>query len=176
MAEEERIEEFTPSYRTRLGVGQGKKYVSFLADTLKPYIDRHFRTKPERANTGIGGSSMGGLISIYAGLRYPGIYSKLMIFSPSLLGGSKYSFSRHSNLRMLNIQKFIYTEEVQKVPMLYQIFRKLKAALEAQGQSREMQFELAIDPIGEHNEKRWGEEFPRAIEWLFFIDVIWFQG
>jgi len=166
-AEEERIEEFTPSYRTRLGVGQGKKYVSFLADTLKPYIDSHFRTQPERENTGIGGSSMGGLISIYAGLRYPGIYSKLMIFSPSLWVAPNIHFHAIQFKEVEHTKVYLYgggAEGANVVPNI----QKLKAALLAQGQSKDMQFELAIDPVGEHNEKRWGEEFPRAIEWLFF--------
>ncbi|MEM9836324.1 MAG: alpha/beta hydrolase-fold protein, partial [Bacteroidota bacterium] len=83
-ADSDRIGEFTPSFRTKLGRGDGKKYVRFLADTLKPYIDDHFRTRPEPPFTGIGGSSLGGLISIYAGMMYPEVYDKLMIFSPSL--------------------------------------------------------------------------------------------
>lgn len=87
-AEDERIAEFTPSYRTRLGVGDGKKYARFLADTLKPHVDQHFRTLPDRVHTGIGGSSMGGLITIYAGLMYPEVYGKLMVFSPSLWVGA----------------------------------------------------------------------------------------
>lgn len=166
-AEEERIEEFTPSYRTRLGVGQGKKYVSFLADTLKPYVDSHFRTLPDRENTGIGGSSMGGLISIYAGLMYPQVYSKLMIFSPSLWVAPNIHFHAIQFQEVMRTKVYLYGgggEGANVVPNI----QKLKAALEKQGQDGRMQFELAIDPKGEHNEKRWGEEFPRAIEWLYY--------
>ncbi|RME92641.1 MAG: hypothetical protein D6772_16745, partial [Bacteroidetes bacterium] len=84
-ANDKRIIEFTPSSSaTRWGKGEGKKYVRFLAEDLKHFVDGRFRTKPDWANTGIGGSSMGGLISIYAGLMYPHIYGKLLIFSPSL--------------------------------------------------------------------------------------------
>lgn len=166
-AEKERIAEFTPSYRTRLGVGQGKKYVSFLADTLKPYVDSHFRTLPGREHTGIGGSSMGGLISIYAGLMYPGIYSKLMIFSPSLWVAPNIHFHAIRFNEIAPTQVYLYgggAEGANVVPNI----QKLKAALESQGYGRQMEFELAIDPQGEHNEKRWGEEFPRAVQWLFF--------
>ncbi|PHN07448.1 hypothetical protein CRP01_06940 [Flavilitoribacter nigricans DSM 23189 = NBRC 102662] len=166
-AEDERIEEFTPSYRTRLGVGQGKKYVSFLADTLKPYVDSHFRTLPERENTGIGGSSMGGLISIYAGLMYPNIYSKLMIFSPSLWVAPNIHFHAIQFQDVLRTKVYLYGGGAEGANVIPNI-QKLKAALEKQGQDQRMQFELAIDPNGEHNEKRWGEEFPRAIEWLYF--------
>lgn len=83
-AKEERIAEYNPGGNAKLGKGQGREYVRFLAETLKPYVDKHFRTKPDRLNTGIGGSSMGGLISIWAGFMYPEKFSKLMIFSPAL--------------------------------------------------------------------------------------------
>ena len=95
-AKEERIEEFTPSYKTKLGRGQGKKYVRFLADTLKPYVDKNFRTLNKREFTGIGGSSMGALISIYAGFMYPEVFSKLMVFSPSLWVAPNIHFPKHS--------------------------------------------------------------------------------
>lgn len=166
-AEEERIEEFTPSYRTRLGVGQGKKYVSFLADTLKPYIDRHFRTLPEREHTGIGGSSMGGLISIYAGLMYPKVYSKLMIFSPSLWVAPNIHFHAMELKEVGPTKVYLYgggAEGANVVPNI----QRLKKALETNGQGLNTEFALAIDPKGEHNEQRWGQEFPPALEWLFF--------
>ena len=63
-AKEERIKEYNPGGNPKLGKGQGREYVRFLAETLKPFVDKTFRTKPDRLNTGIGGSSMGGLISI----------------------------------------------------------------------------------------------------------------
>ncbi|MDZ7613792.1 MAG: alpha/beta hydrolase-fold protein [Flavobacteriaceae bacterium] len=82
-AEKERIIEYNVG-STVLGNGQGKKYIRFLADTLKPFVDANFRTKQEREYTGIGGSSMGGLVSIFSGIMYPEVFGKLMIFSPSL--------------------------------------------------------------------------------------------
>jgi predicted alpha/beta superfamily hydrolase len=82
-AEEERVKEYNVG-KTVLGKGQGNKYIKFMTETLKPFVDTNFRTKTEREFTGIGGSSLGGLISIFSGLHYPEIYGKLMIFSPSL--------------------------------------------------------------------------------------------
>ncbi len=54
------MSEFTPSFRNRLGKGDGRAYTRFLAERLKPYVDEHFRTRPEAEHTGIGGSSWGG--------------------------------------------------------------------------------------------------------------------
>jgi len=165
-AEKDRITEFTPSYRTQLGAGSGKKYLRVLADRLKPYVDEHFRTLPGRENTGIGGSSMGGLISIYAGLIYPEVYGKLMIFSPSLWVSPNIPF-RVMNLNdPQDMDIYIYAGEGESENMVPNIHRFMQAA-EEQGDAS-FNFELSLDPDGAHNEARWGQEFPRAAEWLFF--------
>jgi metallo-beta-lactamase class B len=64
--------------------GDGAAYVRFLTGTLKPAIDRRYRTRPEREHTGIGGSSMGALIALYAGLTRPDVFSKVMAMSPAV--------------------------------------------------------------------------------------------
>ena len=82
-ADEDRIKEYNVG-KTVLGKGEGKKYIRFVTETLKPFVDENFRTKKERQFTGIGGSSLGGLVSIFSGLENPETYGRLMIFSPSL--------------------------------------------------------------------------------------------
>lgn len=64
--------------------GQGAAYVDFLVSTLKPMIDGRYRTRPEPAATGIGGSSMGGLIALYAGLTRPDVFGRVMAMSPAV--------------------------------------------------------------------------------------------
>lgn len=167
-AEEKRIEEFTPSYPTRLGVGEGKKYVRFLADTLKPYVDQHFRTLPDRVHTGIGGSSMGGLISIYAGLMYPEVYGRLMIFSPSLwvapnIPDFSLPFGTPEGIRI-----YIYAGGQESTSMIPNI-QRYREALEQKGMNlSNIDFQISIDPEGTHSEEHWGREFPKALNWLFF--------
>lgn len=62
----------------------GDKYADFIVETVKPYIDEHYNTKPQREYTGIGGSSMGGIISLYMGLKYADVFDYGIIFSPAL--------------------------------------------------------------------------------------------
>src|SRR5215217_1626799 len=62
---EERCEEYSPFVDAQAGGGCGDDYLEFLVRTVKPLVDRSFRTLPDRENTGIAGSSMGGLISLY---------------------------------------------------------------------------------------------------------------
>jgi predicted alpha/beta superfamily hydrolase len=167
-AKEDRIQEFTPSYKTRLGAGEGKKYVRFLADTLKPHVDKHFRTLPEREHTGIGGSSMGGLISIYAGLLYPEEYGKLMIFSPSLWVAPNIHFQTMGMDNAYKTKIYLYGGGQESTNLIPNI-KRFKQAVERNGYNNSMiDFRLSIDPHGTHNEDNWGEEFPKAIEWLFF--------
>lgn len=169
-AEAQRVAEFTPSFKTKLGRGDGKKYVRFLADTLKPYVDNHYRTMPDAPNTGIGGSSMGGLISIYAGLMYPEVYDKLMIFSPSLWVTPDIPFHLVDLTNEFDGRIYLYGGQAESATMVPNLER-FREEIARQRGAHDVTFELSIDPEGQHNEARWGEEFPHAIQWLFFHDA-----
>ncbi|PPK85163.1 putative alpha/beta superfamily hydrolase [Neolewinella xylanilytica] len=166
-AESERVSEFTPSFQTRLGRGDGRMYVRFLAETLKPYVDRHFRTRPEPQHTGIGGSSLGGLISIYAGIMYPAVYQKLMIFSPSLWVTPEIPFRLMNLTHQYGGRIYLYGGAAESSTMVPNMERFQQQILKQPGATR-LDVRLAVDPFGQHNEARWGSEFPLAIEWLFF--------
>ncbi len=167
-AAEERIVEFTPTETTRLGTGDGRKYVRFLKETLKPFVDKHFRTLPDHQHTGIGGSSMGGLISIYAGLIYPQVYGRLLIFSPSLWVAPNIHFNAIRFLNSLETKIYLYAGGKEGANMLPNVER-FRRELQRQGyDDSQVQFYLSFDPQGLHNEARWGAEFPKAIEWLYF--------
>lgn len=166
-AKEQRIAEFTPTLKTRLGTGEGKKYVRFLADTLKPYIDKKFRTLVEREHTGIGGSSMGGLISIYAGLMYPEVYGKLMIFSPSLWVAPDITSQAASPYPDFDIRMYLYGGGEEGESMIPNL-QKFIGAFQELGMPAKIKYKLSIDPQGKHNEAQWGREFPKALEWLFY--------
>lgn len=80
-----RIEEYAPFHDIEHGRRRyGDKYLTFITETLKPLIDRDFHTRPERASTGIMGSSLGGLISLYAFFQYPHTFGFVGAMSPSL--------------------------------------------------------------------------------------------
>ncbi|HET7722952.1 MAG TPA: alpha/beta hydrolase-fold protein, partial [Acidimicrobiales bacterium] len=73
----DRIEEYTPSRDPRRGAGgRLPAYQRFLVDELKPWVDRHFRTRPEAAATGLGGSSLGGLAALEVGLARPDVFGR----------------------------------------------------------------------------------------------------
>ena len=165
----ERVGEFLPPVNNRkLGKSTGRKYVRFIVQTLKKYIDGLFRTLPDRLHTGIGGSSMGGLITIYAALMYPSVFGRLMIFSPSLWAMQNVPFNTIHFLQPNPTKIYAYAGGMEGSSMLPNI-EHFQQSLKNQGfDETKVQFKKSIDPHGLHNERRWGEEFPKAVEWLFF--------
>ncbi len=166
-AEQQRISEFTPNFKNKLGRGEGRGYSKFLAKTLKPYIDSRFRTKPESEFTGIGGSSLGGLISIYAGLIFPEVYDRLMIFSPSLWVTPRIPFRIMKLTHNFKGRIYLYGGEAESETMVPNM-QRFREELEQQTPDQQVEFRVEVDPHGQHNEARWGQEFPKAVEWLFF--------
>lgn len=165
---EARFLEFSPYSHPSKGKGRGMRYVNFIVRNLKPFIDTHYRTKPERNFTGIGGSSMGGLISIYAGFMHPEVFGRLMVLSPSLWVSQKIYFDAVEFFNPLATKLYLYGGEKESSFMIPNI-EKLKQSIERQGFTTEkLEILLSTDPNGEHNEKRWGQEFPKAIEWLYY--------
>jgi predicted alpha/beta superfamily hydrolase len=79
-----RIDEYTPVEDKRLGGGQADAYGRMLVEELKPFIETQYRTQPGAENCGMGGSSLGGLVTLYLGLQYPEVFSKLAVMSPSV--------------------------------------------------------------------------------------------
>lgn len=167
-AEEDRIQEFSPYDNPRLGKGLGYKFLKFVTETLKPAVDGSYRTKSDRLNTGIGGSSVGGLLTIYAGLMFPNTFGRLMIFSPSLWISPRIYFDAIHFFEPFETKIYIYAGGKEGANMIPNV-NKLKETLQSQGfgYSR-VQIKTSIDPKGKHSEERWSEEFPHALKWLFF--------
>jgi len=168
-ADKERILEYNVG-NTVLGMGQGKKYVRFLADTLKPFVDANFRTKPEREFTGIGGSSMGGLVSIFSGIMYPEVFGKLMIFSPSLWVVPKIKLSFLEMDEPQDTRIYLYAGGNESATMIDHVKMFKKRLQKKQKISEKMKVRLSINLEGKHSETYWSDEFPKAIEWLFYSD------
>ena len=160
----ERIKEFSPYDTQKWGEGLGREYATFLTETLKPHIDQQFRTLPDRAHTGIGGSSMGGLISIYAGIMFPEVYSRFMVFSPSLWVSPKIYLESFRFSTFASTQIYLYAGGKEGAGMVANA-KRFREVVE-KGSAGRVRFQLEIDPEGRHNEGRWGQEFPKAVEWL----------
>lgn len=155
--------------------GYGKQYGKFIIEGLKPMIDEQFRTLPDREHTGIAGSSMGGLISLYIGLKYKDVFSKVGAFSPAVWFAEKelLEMIKDFNSKMpikwyLDIgTKESSNDEIKEFNDIYlKGTIKVYESLLNVGVKKE-NLKLVIDEGAIHNEKAWARRFPEAFCWLF---------
>jgi enterochelin esterase-like enzyme len=81
---DQRLNEYTPSRDWRMGGGEAQRYGDLLANDLLPFISENYRVRQGAQHTGLGGSSLGGLVTLYLGLRHPGVFGRLAVMSPSV--------------------------------------------------------------------------------------------
>jgi predicted alpha/beta superfamily hydrolase len=166
--QEKRLLELSPWTNKRFGEAEGKQYVQFIVDTLKPSIDQHYRTLPDRKNTAIMGSSMGGFISHYAIHEYPKVFSKAGIFSPSYWYSPDVFIQTREKPLPKSAKLYLMTGAKEGDEALGDL-NKMTALLQAQKHpASTLHSEVISD--GEHNEKLWRAEFPKAVLWLFAKD------
>ena len=165
----QRIDEYSPWVVTNFGGGEGSLYVDFIVNTLKPYIDSNYRTRPEREFTSIMGSSMGGLISMYAAIEHQNVFSKAGIFSPSFWFSDEAFTHVTSTRKQFDMRFYLIAGEPETtiVPGMTTMYNTLQEA----GFSQSEMF-FMIHPDGHHIAEYWGREFPNAYQWLFREDAI----
>lgn len=160
-----RIDEYSPWIHAQYGGGEGAAYVDFIVQTLKPYIDNHYRTKIDRLNTGIMGSSMGGLISFYAAIKYQGTFGKAGIFSPSFWFSDKVFKLVTETGKQADMKIYLLGGEPESGNLIQQL-ESMKTTLIEAGFS-DTEVTLRTHPDGQHSEWYWAREFPQAYLWLF---------
>ncbi len=161
----DRIGEYTPWQNPQYGGGDGEKYMQFIVETLKPYIDANYRTLPDRENTGIMGSSLGGLISHYGSLKSHDIFSKAGLFSPSYWYSDsiwQYTLDTGKHYNMRFYQLCGTNESASMVSEMQQ----MNDSLLRNGFAQDDIFNKIVNG-GQHNEKLWREAFGEAYLWLF---------
>ncbi len=155
---EARLVEYNP-FPGRSG-GHGERYLAFLTDTLKPFIDANFRTQSEPAATGIMGSSMGALIALYAFFRRPDIFKLCGAFSPSLFVG------RGAILRFARDAAFhpgkIYLDNGSREPSA----RAMYDTLVKKGYRPRTDLKYVVEHGGRHTESAWARRLPGAVRFL----------
>lgn len=163
---EKRIDELTPFPHPEHHGGNAENYLKFITETLKPDIDKRFRTKTDVSNTFIGGSSLGGLFSYYAVLKHPEAFGKAMVFSPSFWFSEKIAgFTDEIPGEKLNHTKFYFRSGQKESETMVPLMCEIKQKLLSKG-LKFNQVNLKTLPNGQHNEAFWGSLFPQAAVWL----------
>ncbi len=175
-----RLDEYSPFVEPRMGGGRGDSYLGFLAYTLKPLIDRDFRTLPERAHTGLVGSSMGGLISLYGYFGLSDIFGLAGVMSPSLWfgGESIYDYVEAADYVPGRIYLDAGTRELGEdlrdgLPhratssrRYYASVRRMKRILIRKGFRPTVDLMHVEEKWAGHSESSWARRLPDAIRFL----------
>ncbi|MEO8405324.1 MAG: alpha/beta hydrolase-fold protein [Chitinophagaceae bacterium] len=159
-----RLNEYNPYDNDRFGKGEGDEYVDFLVKTLKPYIDKRYHTLKDQHNTFIAGSSMGGLISFYAVLKYPKVFGGAGLFSASYwITGTKIFDAIKKKGKAVNTKLYFYAGKLEgdsMVPDMLKAFDSMSALSKSK-------MTAVIRDEGKHSEGTWRKEFPLFYKWLF---------
>ncbi|HEU0013440.1 MAG TPA: alpha/beta hydrolase-fold protein [Longimicrobium sp.] len=165
-----RLDEYSPWTHPRHGGGEGDAYVDFLALTLKPFIDARYRTRPEREHTGVAGSSMGGLISLYAALKHPDVFGRAGVFSPAFwFSQENFAFARAAGPPRPGTRIYVVTgaREGDEPEVYVRDHLAMVDTLAAAGFRRGTDVVGYVRQDGTHSEGFWRREFPAAYLWLF---------
>nr|WP_303626630.1 alpha/beta hydrolase-fold protein [Ferruginibacter sp. HRS2-29] len=158
----ERINEYNPYDHEKYGKGKGDLYLKFLTETLKPFIDKHYRTLSSKENTAIAGSSMGGLISYYAMLKYPAVFGKAGVFSPAFWTAPLLNAYADSATMGLSGKIFFYAGSLESESMV----PDLQKIADITGANSKTTIYTLTDPDGRHNEAAWRKWFPQFYLWM----------
>jgi predicted alpha/beta superfamily hydrolase len=164
-----RVHEYTPTRDPKLGGGRAADYGRMIVEELKPLIDNTYRTRPEAASTGLGGSSLGGLVTLHLGLAHWRIFGRLAVLSPSVWWDRRVILKTVRQARSkppLRIWLDMGTAEGRKG---LDDARLLKAALVGLGFTPGVDLQYTEYEGATHNEHAWAERVAPMLEWLYPI-------
>lgn len=170
---DKRLDEYSPWKHPQYGGGEGDAYLDFIVNTLKPYIDANYKTLKGKNNTAIFGSSMGGLISHYAALKYPQVFGKIGVYSPAFwFAPQVFDYTKtHADITNTKMYFLAGGEEGQNTSRseISQTVSDMNRMIETLKNNGFPSKNIAskVVPEGKHNEKLWRENFEEAILWLF---------
>jgi len=166
---DKRINELKPWDNEKYGKGEAEQYLRFIVEVVKPRIDAQYRTRRDRAHTGIMGSSLGGLTSWYAAFKYPKVFGRIGVFSPSYwIAPQAYELEPRKRIPpATGMYQLTGGREgdVKAGDKTVENSERMEAML--RHDQPKLKLRAVLDPEGEHNEKFWRAHFPAAIEYLF---------
>ena len=172
-AQKDRPREYSPyrSFHPPIMRPQGKRYPDFLLNEVMPFVYQHYRIARGPENTGLGGSSLGAIASLFTVMDRPGIFGRLLLESPSLFISNRQLLKSSRAFRQWPARIFMAmgTKEAGREDRdreAVEDVRELERVLRRAG-LREDRLRVKIDEGATHNEKEWAKRFPEALAFLF---------
>jgi predicted alpha/beta superfamily hydrolase len=163
-AGESRADEYSPFRQPRVGGGRGDQYLDFIVHTVKPTVDQRFRTRLEPTHTGIMGSSLGGLISLYGFFRFPDVFGFAGAMSPALWFGRRRIFETIAPCRWTGrIYLDVGTAEGRA---LVRDVRLMSRMLRERTDRPRLNVRVVVDRGARHHESAWAARFEQAVRFL----------
>jgi predicted alpha/beta superfamily hydrolase len=150
---------------------RGKDYATFLLTEVMPFVEKKYRVSRGAANTGIGGSSYGGVVSLYTVLQHPGIFGHVLVESPVLGVGNGQLLKDVENAKQLPQKMFLAmgTSETGDPAYNAQLVKKveeLQSILRKKGMGPE-RLKVVVEEGATHNEAAWSRRLPEALVFLY---------
>ena len=147
--------------------GKGKATMDFFATEFKPYIDANYPTLPGREHTFLGGSSMGGLMTLYGVMKYNQVFSRGAALSPSLWFGQEKLFSMLKNARV-GTDTVLYMDYGQREMGFHKTMFHGLAETASILLDKKINLTCRLVPNGNHNEASWEKQIPFFINTLMY--------
>ncbi|WP_249684764.1 alpha/beta hydrolase [Flavobacterium sp. CYK-55] len=163
---DKRLSELTPYPHEKYGGGKGDAYLDFIVHTLKPKIDAEYRSQPQAKNTVIMGSSLGGLISFYALLKYPNVFGKAAVFSPAFWINRKPLLDLMQQTQSFKSKVYFLCGDNEGDEDMIRDLNTVEHWVNTQRCSCKRLNKKVIVKGGQHNEKLWRDGFVKAYLWL----------
>lgn len=172
-AGKDRIREYMPhrSYQPMILRVQGTRYPSFLRKEVMPFVQHHYRIATGPQNTGLGGSSLGALISLYTVAVSPGLIGRLFLESPSLWASNRQIIRQSRAVQRWPERIFLATGTAEagrpdRNRSMVDDVQEL-AAVMRRNELDDRHLRLVVDEGAVHHESAWARRFPQALEFLF---------
>lgn len=181
-AAQDRIREYMPhrSLQPMIMRPQGSLYPKFLIKEVMPFVARNYRLATGPENTGLGGSSLGALISLYTAAVRPGVIGRLLLESPSLWASNRQMIRQSRAIKRWPERIFLGTGTAESGrpdrdrSMVHDV-RELAAIFRRTGLD-DRHLKLFVDEGASHHESAWARRFPDALSFLFGNDPGTQQG
>jgi predicted alpha/beta superfamily hydrolase len=150
---------------------RGKDYAAFLLNEVIPFVEKKYRVSRGPANTGIGGSSYGGVISLYTVLEHPGIFGHVLVESPVLGVGDGQLLKDAEKAKQLPQKMFLAmgtneTKDSEYNAQLVKNVDELQAILRKKGMGPD-RLKVVLEEGATHNEGAWSRRLPQALLFLY---------